>query len=48
MCTKVVHRYSCGHETADKAPCAKSKTTICGVNNVKVVKVDDKCDRCDH
>jgi hypothetical protein len=48
MCTKVVHKYGCGHEIAEKAPCATSRTAPCGVCNTKTVKHDEKCDRCDH
>ena len=47
MCTKVVHQYSCGHSTTDKAPCAASRSANCGVSNVKVVKHDEKCDGCE-
>ncbi|EAT78373.1 hypothetical protein SNOG_14136 [Parastagonospora nodorum SN15] len=42
MCLKVVHKYGCGHETAATAPCATSRTSPCGVNNVKTVKHEEK------
>jgi hypothetical protein len=47
MCLKVVHKYGCGHETAATAPCATSRTSPCGVNNVKTVKHEEKCEQCD-
>ncbi|KAF2453492.1 hypothetical protein BDY21DRAFT_293059 [Lineolata rhizophorae] len=47
MCTRIVHTYSCGHQTVDKAPCAKSKSATCGVLNTKTVKHDERCDSCD-
>jgi hypothetical protein len=48
MCLKVVHKYGCGHEHVATAPCATSKTSACGVNNVKTVKHEEKCETCDH
>jgi hypothetical protein len=48
MCLKVVHKYGCGHEQVATAPCATSKTSACGVNNVKTVKHEEKCETCDH
>ncbi|KAL6706414.1 hypothetical protein ACN47E_005520 [Coniothyrium glycines] len=48
MCTKVVHKYGCGHTIEAKAACATSRTTPCGVCNVKTVKHDEKCEDCDH
>ncbi|KAH4208409.1 hypothetical protein HBI95_090270 [Parastagonospora nodorum] len=45
MCLKVVHKYGCGHETAATAPCATSRTSPCGVNNVKTVKHEEKCEQ---
>jgi hypothetical protein len=48
MCLKVVHKYGCGHETVATAPCATSRTAPCGVNNVKTVKHEEKCEQCDH
>lgn len=47
MCTKVVHKYGCGHVFEAKAPCATSRTAPCGVCNVKTVKHDEKCETCD-
>jgi hypothetical protein len=47
MCIKVVHKYGCGHEEVEKATCAKSRTASCGVNTVKTVKHEEKCDSCD-
>ncbi|KAF2091096.1 hypothetical protein K490DRAFT_54006 [Saccharata proteae CBS 121410] len=46
MCTKVVHSYSCGHQTVNSAPCATSRNAQCGVLNTKHVKHDEKCDAC--
>ena len=47
MCIKIIDTYSCGHQYADKAPCAVSKTAKCGVLNTKTVKHDEKCDHCE-
>lgn len=48
MCTKVVHTYGCGHQHAEKAPCATSRGADCRTLNVKTVKHDEKCESCDH
>jgi hypothetical protein len=48
MCLKVVHKYGCGHETSATASCATSRTSACGVNNVKTIKHEEKCEQCDH
>ncbi|OCK85518.1 hypothetical protein K432DRAFT_26667, partial [Lepidopterella palustris CBS 459.81] len=48
MCTKVINQYSCGHQVVEKAPCATSRSAVCGVLNTKTIKHEDKCERCDH
>lgn len=48
MCQKFVHTYSCGHQMVQKAECATSRSTNCGVLQVKNIKHDEKCDSCDH
>ncbi|KAF2839427.1 hypothetical protein M501DRAFT_934308 [Patellaria atrata CBS 101060] len=48
MCNKVVHTFSCGHQTIMLAECASSRTAPCGVMNVKHVKHEDRCDSCDN
>lgn len=47
MCTQVIHNYGCGHQIIEKAPCATSKTTECGVLNTKNVDHSGNCDKCD-
>ncbi|KAF2808397.1 uncharacterized protein BDZ99DRAFT_521952 [Mytilinidion resinicola] len=48
MCQKFVHTFSCGHQMVQKAECATSRSTNCGVLQVKNIKHDEKCDSCDH
>jgi hypothetical protein len=48
MCLKITHKFCCGHETWATAPCATSRSQSCGVNNVKRLKHDEACAKCDH
>jgi len=44
MCTKVVHKYACGHEVSDFAPCADKKIGSCSKEPAqKVVPHAEKC-----
>ena len=45
MCTKVVHKYACGHELVETAPCANKKAGDCKRENVKNVPHTEKCER---
>ena len=46
MCIQVTHQYRCGHVKIDKAPCAVSKRTKCGVLNTRTVQHNTKCFEC--
>lgn len=48
MCNTFLHSFLCLHVLRETAPCATSKTAPCGVEKVKQVKHNDKCDRCHH
>ena len=45
MCTKVIHKYGCGHQLVDTAPCAGLRSGACKGVNEKVVSHTEKCDR---
>ena len=45
MCTKFVHKYGCGHQLVETAPCANKRAGACKGVTEKVVPHVEKCDR---
>jgi len=45
MCTKVVHKYGCGHQLVETAPCANKRAGACRGITEKIVNHTEKCDR---
>ena len=46
MCTKVTHKYGCGHELVETAQCADKRAGRCNRVREMVVPHAEKCDRC--
>ena len=46
MCTKVIHKYSCGHKKIDHAPCAGKKGNSCKGVKELTHEHNEKCDEC--
>ena len=48
MCNRFHHLYACDHVLSEKAPCATSKSGICGKDRVTTLNHEHECDYCDH
>jgi hypothetical protein len=45
MCTRLIHKYACGHQLVETATCANQRCGACKGVTDKVVVHAEKCDR---